>query len=76
MWKLFWKWVAKPDLLETNLHFPANAWVEEDFMKIFLPEKQILLAHMLAIIPDVSPDNISDCYYWLFKFDYLDTCHA
>ena len=76
MWKLFWKLVEKPELLETNLHFPANAWVEEDFMKIFLPEKQILLAHMLAIIPDVSPDNTSDYYYWIYTFGYSDTCHA
>ena len=76
MWKLFWKWVVKPELLETNLHFPANAWVEEDFMKIFLPEKQILLAHILANFSDVSPDNTSDFYYCLYTCDYLDTCHA
>jgi len=45
-------------------------------MKIFLPEKQILLAHILANFSDVSPDNTSDFYYCLYTCDYLDTCHA
>lgn len=49
----------KSELLVTNLHFPGNVGTEEDFMNIFLPEKQIILAHTLAVIPDVSPDNTS-----------------
>lgn len=35
------KMSSETKLLETSLHFPANPWVGEDFVKILLPEKQI-----------------------------------
>lgn len=57
------KMSSETKLLEANLHFPANPRVEEDFVKILLPKRQIVLVHKLKVIPDISPDNTSDCYF-------------
>lgn len=67
------KMSSETKLSETNLHFPANPSVGEDFVKILLPEKQIFSVHKLKVIPDISHDNTSDCYFWLYilSFGYL-----